>query len=147
MERHYDPATHFSFLLKFGDDPTEYGFQEVSGLSTDIEVEPIVEGGAHVVHRLPEKSKHHSLTVKRGFVNAHSPLFLWCRDRIEAPTAQITPKTIVVSLRDEEGAKVATWAVKQAWPVKWDAGWQNATDADAAVESIEFAHAGIERVS
>lgn len=146
MEQQYQTASQFSFVLKLGDDPTEYRFQEVSGLSVEIEIEQVVEGDdARHVYQIPKHSNHQNVTVKRGLADASSPLMTWSRDTLQNLANPIKPHAIIVSLQDDKGDEVAMWRVKQAWPVKWKLSVQTAAGAETAIESIEFAHGGIER--
>jgi phage tail-like protein len=47
---------------------------------------------------------------------------------------------------DNQGNEVVRWNFFEAWPVKWDGPDFNAEGTDVAIETLELAHEGIERV-
>ena len=59
-------------------------FMEVSGISSEIDVEQVVEGGENrFVHQLPKGIKHPNLEMKRGIAPMTSPLVKWCKAVME----------------------------------------------------------------
>jgi phage tail-like protein len=47
---------------------------------------------------------------------------------------------------DRQGSEVARWNFVNAWPTKYDIPDFNATANQTAVETLELAHEGVERV-
>ena len=68
----YYPPSGFHFKVEFiGVDgmntDTEQRFQEVSGLSFEVETEPLREGGENrFEYKLPKRIKYPNLILKRG---------------------------------------------------------------------------------
>ncbi len=113
-------------------------FQEVSGLSAEIGVEEIEEGGQNgFVHRLPKRAKYGNLVLKRGLFS-DSELASWCRDAIEH--FEFETRDITVSLLDEDGGTLASWHFLHAWPVKWSISDFKAQDNALVIESLELAY-------
>ena len=50
---------------------------------------------------------------------------------------------MTIQLLNEHRQPVATWQLKNAWPIKLSGPGLNATQNEVAIEEIEFAHAGI----
>lgn len=146
----FDLPVAFHFSVSFtGSGPaiSDAAFQEVSGLETTIDLEPLVEGGENrFVHQLPKPSKRNNIVLKRGLTEKSSDLVKWCKDTMERDLAKkIEPKNLVISLLDEEGDPVATWSVGNAYPVKWSVGGFDAMKNELAVETIELAASTLKR--
>ena len=144
------PPVVFHFSVSFagsGSQISDAAFQEVSGLEGGLETEPLAEGGENrFVHQLPKRAKQGNLTLKRGLTDASSGLVEWCRDTIEGDFSQpIQIRDVVVSLLDTEAQPVATWAVGNAYPVKWSVNGFDATKNEIAVETIELAFTTLNR--
>lgn len=124
-------------------------FSEVSGLEAEIEVETVVEGGENrFVHKLPKPVKHPNLVLKRGVASKRSGLTGWVTGVLERDFAQpIKPKSVVVSLCDEEGDPVCSWSVANAWPVKWSIAGFDARKNEIAIESLELAYTTLRRTA
>jgi phage tail-like protein len=124
-------------------------FCEVSGLEASMEVEEVREGGQNCyVHRLPTGSKYGNLVLKRGVMNRLSPLALWAGSTIGSDLAEpIITNTLVVMLLGPDHWPRVAWNVNRAWPVRWDWGRLDSSRNEVMVESLEFAHAGIQRIT
>lgn len=118
-------------------------FQEVAGLSAEINVEEVQEGGQNrYTHRLPNGVKYGNLVLKRGMFT-DSELAQWCRDAIEDFTFET--RDVTVTLLNEEGAPLASWQFVRAWPVKWSISDFKAQDNSLVIESLELAHGGFRK--
>ena len=63
------PAFHFQVTFGASDSGSDTSFQEVSGIGTELEVEPFAEGGENrFVHQLPKAVKHPAGTIRVVFV-------------------------------------------------------------------------------
>lgn len=135
------PMPAFHFKVAFAGIP-ETSFQDVSGISSEIELETVREGGENrFSHQLPKSVSHGKLTVKRGILSQDSPLYAWCSGILGGCfTNPIVPKQAVVSLLDEESAPCMTWTLSNVYPVKWEVGEFSATKNDVAIESITFCY-------
>lgn len=142
------PPVAFRFEVDFnGADlsPTaaDLQFQEVSGLSAELEVVTLAEGGENrFVHRLPGRVKHGTLTLKRGHV-PDSSLLTW----FEEAAAGVGVKTadVTIKLTDGEGKPVQQWHVVRAWPVKWSVSALDASKNGYVVDTVELAFQRIKR--
>lgn len=137
----YYPPTAFHFKVSFelnGATRHDLNFQEVAGLSYELGVETITEGGENrFPHRLPAAAKYPNLVLKRGLVN-DSGLVKWLKSAVE--DLDITPADITVSLLDETQAALVNWSFVKAWPVKWSLANFNAQNNALAIETIELAY-------
>ncbi|WP_436398469.1 phage tail protein [Roseobacter sp. S98] len=136
-------AFHFSVMFVGMVPPVpDMAFQEVSGLESGLDTEPVVEGGENrFVHQLPKPAKRGNLKLKRGLTTQASGLVQWCKSTIEGDFADaIVPKDITVSLLNEKRIPVAVWTVGNAYPVKWTVGGFDAMKNELAVETIELAY-------
>lgn len=135
------PAFHFRVIFSnlHGSDTS---FQEVRGITSEMETEDVPEGGEnHFVHRLPKAVKHPLLELKRGLGLAPSPLITWCRGTLESGFArQIRPSLVNVYLLDSQGDPLRGWAFANAYPVKWEIDDFNSTKNDVAIESISLSY-------
>jgi len=140
----YYPPVGFYFKLTFTgiSADSDAGFQEVSGISAEMSVEEIGEGGENrFKHKVPNGAKFNNLVVKRGLVPSGSDLAQWCFDTIGTGlSAAIVPKSHSVILMNEEGNPLMTWNFVNAWPVKWSVSDLKSMEGEIVVESIEFAY-------
>ncbi|MBS1510484.1 MAG: phage tail protein [Bacteroidetes bacterium] len=151
----YYPPGGFNFRVAFtgvsgmdGDDHQR--FQEVSGLSFEIETEPFTEGGENrFEYKLPKRVKYTNLVLKRGlitskvltdWINSAKDGFFWA-----SPYPLFQPADILVTLMNDAGEPVAVWNVVQAYPVKWSMSDFNATANNIVVETLELAYQYFER--
>lgn len=144
----YPVAFHFVVMFQGLDPPVpDMGFQEVSGLETEFEVDPLREGGENrFVHQLPKGVKNSNLKLKRGIGLRTSGLVHWCKTTLEGSFAEeIKTKTLLVSLLNEYHIPVAAWTVGNAYPIKWQIGGFDAMKNELAVETIELAYTTLER--
>lgn len=147
MEADY-PLPAFYFKVTFSEKEDEdAAFQEISGISAQIETEPYSEGGENrFIYQLPKPVKHPKLVLKRGISPATSPLVTWCQsvfqDGFNAP---IQPKLLHVYLLDAEGQAACKWSFADAYPVNWEVESFNATKNQVAIEKIEIAYSYSQR--
>ena len=113
-------------------------FQDVSGLTAEMGIEEIQEGGENrFSHRLPTRAKYANLILKRGMLT-DSGLIKWFVDAIE--NFEFTPSTVMVKLLDENHQPLVTWNFIKAWPVKWVVSDFKAAENSIVVETIELAY-------
>lgn len=136
------PPVGFSFMVQFAgiSGITDTSFQEVSGISAEVETEPVPEGGANeYVHLLPKAIKHTNLVLKRGIATLDSPLMLWCNQVLGSDLMlPIEPKQLNVYLLGAERVPIRGWSFSRAYPVKWSFDAFNSTKNDVAIETIEL---------
>ena len=136
----------FHFMVEFHaiggtDDQSEFGqisFQEVSGLSAQLNAMELQEGGENTfTHRLPNPAKYGNLTLKRGMIE-DDDLIEWVRDAIE--NFEFSPKQVFVKLLDANGQPLKTWSFEYAYPVKWNVSNFNSTANALAIETLELTY-------
>lgn len=131
---------HFQveFLDVTGVIANDVRFQEVSGLTAEMGIEEIQEGGENrFTHRLPSRAKYSNLVLKRGMLT-DSGLIKWFKDAIE--NFEFSSSTVLVKLLDQDHEPMVTWNFIKAWPVKWTISDLKATENAIAVETIELAY-------
>ena len=131
------PLTGFHFLVVFEifpQLPNDFRFQEVTGLTTDVNLDTYNEGGENrFVHRLPGRTKYADLVLKRGMTLV-SGVAAWCLDAIENFNYQ--PTNLLVSLLNEQHLPVSSWYVVNAIPIKYDISGLHAEQSKIVIESI-----------
>ena len=114
-------------------------FTEVSGLSMEVVVEDVEEGGHNdFVHRLPGRCKMGNLTLKRGLTKSND-FFVWCQ---QIARGKIVRRPVTVILYNVDGTEAMKWNFNNAFPVKWSGPQFKSDDTSSAIESIELAHDG-----
>ena len=145
----YIPPCGFYFRVEFvgidgmGDDK-EQRFQEVSGLSFEVETEELKEGGENrFVYKLPKRTKYPNLVLKRGLLKG-TKILDWIKAAQDgyfiALDYGFKPADILITLMDEEGGEAAVWNVVQAYPLKLTTADFKAHENTIVVETIEMAY-------
>ncbi|MBC7508969.1 MAG: phage tail protein [Ferruginibacter sp.] len=145
----YEIPRSFHFKVEFldvsGVVENDIRFQDVSGLTAEMGIEEVQEGGENrFTHRLPTRAKYANLILKRGMLT-DSGLIKWFVDAIE--NFEFTPSTVVVKLLDKEHEPLVTWNFIKAWPVKWTVSDFKATENSIVIETIELAYQYFRRQS
>lgn len=137
-----DPYVNYNFLVEI-DGITRAAFQECNGFDSTIDVIEHREGGENTTPRkLPGMTKYSNLVLKRG-VTDDKQLYDWHRQAIKG---NLDRRNGSIVLLDRAGQEVSRWNFVRAWPSKWDGPDLNAEGNDVAVETLELAHEGVERV-
>ncbi len=135
-----NPYGTFNFLVDLGTGDTgsvKAGFQEVSGLNTEVTSTDYRNGneGVNHVRKINGIYKVGDITLKRGLMGSLD-LFTWMNQvRTGDQTAR---RNITIQLRDESGANtVMTWRLTNARPLKFTGPTLNAkTGTDVAIEEL-----------
>ena len=131
------PFTGFHFLVVFEifpQVPNDFRFQEVSGLTVDVNLDTYNEGGENrFVHRLPGRTRYSDLVLKRGMTLV-SGITAWCVDAIENFNYQ--PTNMLISLLNEDHLPVSSWYIANAIPIKYDITGLNAEQNQIVIESL-----------
>lgn len=137
-----DPYNNYNFLVEL-DGVTRAAFQEVSGFDSTIDVIEHREGGENTtLRKLPGMTKYSNITLKWGITD-DIELYSWHRQTIQGAVER---KNGSIVLLNRAGEEVARWNFIRAWPTKYDGPDLNAEGNDVAIELIELAHEGVERV-
>jgi phage tail-like protein len=150
----YYPPTGFHFKVEFQgvsgmDKDEEHRFQDVSGLSFEIETETLKEGGENrFEYKLPKRARYPNLVLKRGLLTG-SAILSWMNSAMKTffyvPVYDFKPADIMITLLDEKDEPVAIWNVVQAYPLKWSVSDFKSTENAVVVETIELAYQYFER--
>ncbi len=134
------PAFHFKVVFSATAGLSDTAFQEVSGISSEIDTEEYAEGGENrYLHNLPKAVKHPKLVLKRGIAKLSSPLVIWCKSVFEGDfMVPIVPMPILVFLVNEKGMPSRIWSFANAYPVNWEVETFNSTKNEVAIEKIEL---------
>lgn len=128
----FDP--HVAHLFHVEIDGIDSGrFQEFSGLTVELELDQVVEGGHEYVHKFVKSAKYGDIVLKRGFWN-NSALFDWIVACAKNSLTERKNGSIV--LRGDDDKPVAEWKFYRAFPKKWEGPQLNATNSAIAMESL-----------
>jgi phage tail-like protein len=135
-----DPYRVFRFVVEI--DGTEAGgFQAVTGIERQTQIEPYREGGVNdYEHQLAVKTTYPALTLKRGLVDP----WMWDWHQ-EVIAGRVVRRTISLLLLDPAGEEAWRWIAVEAFPAKWTGAELEALTAAVATESVELVHHGIIR--
>lgn len=138
------PPSAFYFKVIFGTTlgTTDTSFQDVSGISSEIDTETVIEGGENrFVHTLPKAVKHPFLELKRGIAPMTSPLVNWCRSILEMDFMQpVVAQPVVVQLMNEDRLPIRAWSFANAYPVKWEVENFGSTKNEVVIEKIVLSY-------
>ena len=135
------PLPVFHFSVDWGG--TNIAFSEVTGLN--IEVQPIEYRDGlspeYSTTKMPGLKKYGNITLKRGVFAGDNEYFDWLnKTQLNKPDR----RDIIIKLLNDEHAPVMTWKVHNAWPTKISAPDLKANGNEAAIESLELAHEGVQ---
>ena len=137
-----DPFLNFNFLVEL-DGVARAAFSEVSGLDATTDPTEYREGGENTtVRQLPGLTKYSNIVLKWG-LTSDTELYDWHRETVLGDVKRKNGSIIVLDRRSNE---VARWNFVNAWPTKYDIPDFNATANEVAIETLELAHEGVERV-
>ena len=148
MAVNFYPPPAFCFEVSFDRSGVDASFQEISGLKVEWTTEEVPEGGQNrFVHRLPLRTQHSNLVLKRGVARRQSKLADWLKTAFQANfVAQpAQTKTIVVKLLDGQERPIVKWTLHGAYPVSWDHSPLNSTESSLLIETMEVSCRFFER--
>jgi phage tail-like protein len=145
----YHPPVGYSFSVSFllegkfnpvdfvkANSPFDMNFKEVSGLTAEVQMDTVSEGGVlDYQHSLPKTAKFGNITLKRGLM-LKSEIAHWVYDAIE--NFQFRPRNLLIILHGPLGLPIAAWVIEHALPFKWDISGFNAMDNAIVMETIEM---------
>jgi phage tail-like protein len=136
------PYTGFNFLVDLGDGVTDgprAGFQEVSGLGTDVTVVEYRNGNSRENQpiKLTGLSKVPDVTLKRGIIGT-TDLYAWL-DQVRNGD-QGALRTVTIHLQNEDHTQIVlSWKLLRARIVKHVSGPLNARGSEVAIEELVLA--------
>lgn len=147
MAKAYTVDPPFVGKFTFEIDGTTIGaFTEVSGLTVQLDVEELAEGGQNgYTHKLLGRMKWPNLVFKRGLTDTNA-LFEWLMtasgEGLTASGNKVTPRNGKISVLNAAGEPMRTWTILEAKPVKWSGPRLAASSRDLAIEELEVCHSG-----
>lgn len=149
-----DPLSTFNFYITLIDNSNVLGtlvtavvnyavagFSECSGLDATIEIVEYREGGVNgYVHKFAGRTNYSNLTLKHGVIYLFDDLWTWHYDWVQGIGKR---KDGLIVLLDESRSPAKVWKFKRGVPTKWVGPSLNATQSNAAIESLEIAHEGL----
>ncbi|BBO24616.1 MAG: phage tail protein [Armatimonadetes bacterium] len=129
------------------DNITEGVFREVTGLDSETEViehRVTGKGGNLIVHKVPGALKWSNIVLRRGITD-DKKLHEW-REKIEQGMVEANRKNGSVTLYAPNGDEVARYNFKNGWPCKFKGPALDSSKNEIAIEELEIAHEGLERV-
>ena len=137
-----DPFLNYNFHVEI-DNIVRGAFQEASGLEATIDVVEYAEGGKNLTPlKLPGRTKYANIVLKWGMAD-DLDLYKWHRQTVLGTTDRRNGSIICL---DRSGNEVARWNFFNAWPTKYTGPAFNAKGNDVAIETLELAHEGLDRV-
>jgi phage tail-like protein len=141
-----DPFPTYKFHVEIGD-ITEAAFMECSGLQMSTEVFTYAEGGLNeYVHQFPGRTKYSNITLKRGFATSNE-IYDWYKE-METNLLGGKPfdfrQVTIILYSSVVTDKSMRWILNKAFPVKWAGPSFKTDEGNFAVETLEFAHHGIQ---
>lgn len=135
-----DPYSNFNFLVDLGTGDTESvraGFQEVSGLNTEMMQAEYRNGNEKVNHvrKISGMYKVADVTFKRGLIGA-TDLYEWIDATRKGDRTSL--RSITIHLQDEaHDGPVMTWRLTRARPMRYTAPTMNGKGGtDVAIEEL-----------
>ncbi|GAC1361319.1 MAG: hypothetical protein NVSMB32_00110 [Actinomycetota bacterium] len=137
-----DPYGNFNFLVDLGTGDTasgKAGFQEVSGLNTEVTSADYRNGNEkrNHVRKINGVYKVGDVTLKRGLIGALD-LFQWIEQMRSGDHSSAALRSVTISLQDEaHSGTVMTWRLSRARPIRYTAPTFNGkTGTDVAIEEL-----------
>jgi phage tail-like protein len=137
-----DPFLAFRFVVVFDDLP-ECGFSDCTGLQVELESQEYIEGGLnHHTWKFPTRAKQSNVTLKRGIINRL--LWDWLHD---VATGNMKYRSGTIKVLDSSGkTPMMSFQIQKAFPVKWVGPELSAGQNNVAMETLELAHQGMQRL-
>lgn len=137
-------AFYFQVKIQEGD----FAFKEVSGLSSELETETIIEGGNNdYVHVVPKNVKHSNLVLKRGLKAVNKDDVVWISSFFNGSIRYpITTVSITINLLQKDGTPVYSWNCNNVYPVKWEVESLDSEKNSVLIEILELSYTTIERI-
>jgi phage tail-like protein len=134
------PLVAFHFTVDFKG--SKMSFSEVSGLNHEVKVVEYRHGDSpeYCSIKQPGTQSFSNIILKRGMAKGDNDFHKWLMS-IKLNTVE--RRDVTISLLNEEHQPVGTWKIRNAFPVKVNAGNFTSSGNEVAIESIEIAHEGL----
>jgi phage tail-like protein len=146
MPRHEPrPASHFKLTL--GGKESAGVFREISGLDNEsdvVEHKYVDERGKQAVRKVVGSTKWANLVCKRG-IDEDLTIWKW-RQQVIDGDIDAARTDGQIQLLDYKGQVISTYKFLQGIPIKYSGGTLSATSNEVALEEVQIAHEGLERM-
>lgn len=136
------PLTGYHFTVGFElfpQLPQDFRFQQVSGLTVNVEMESYREGGQNrFEHQLPLNTSYTDLTLKRGMFELPSGIMAWCINAVQNFVFQ--PTNLLISLLNDQHVPVQSWYVVNAIPKTVEFSSLDAEQSQVAIETLVLSY-------
>ena len=128
-----DPYQGFRFRVEI-EGIQQGGFEECSGLGSQIAVEEYREGTdkSLTVRKAPGKVSYPDIVLKWGVTDSRE-LYNWHLDVING---KLERKNGSVVLMNDQGEEKLRWNFVDAWPSKWEGPTLKARSGEVAIETL-----------
>lgn len=138
-QRTTDPMLQCYFFVRMGKQLVGR-FMSCSGIAYELDMETYQEGGVNSgPHFFPVSLVPQRLVLERG-VLTKDEMVAWMRAAQQGNFAKLDGQ---IELRDARGKVLQTWAIQEAYPVKYEGPNLDAMASSVAVTRIEIMHKGI----
>ncbi len=134
------PMPVFHFKVTLGTEV--WSFQEVSGLTTEVEVLEYRHGKSKQFgsFKMPGRPSTSDAILKKGVFKGDTFLFDWFKKNL----SKVERKEVTIALLSEKQSPEIIWTLSGAFPKKIESANLNATDSGVAVESVTLAYEELE---
>jgi len=134
------PLPAFHFRVDWGG--TAISFTEVTGLNIENQVIEYRDGASpkFSMIKMPGLQKFGNITLKRGIFKGDNDYYKWL-DTIKLNT--IERRDLSISLLNENHDPVFVWKIKNAFPIKVNAGDLGSDKNEVMIETMEIVHEGL----
>jgi phage tail-like protein len=116
-------------------------FHTCDGMGAQMEVEQFAEGGNNGFNwQLPTRITWSNITMTRPVTADTAKVVKWLNDVIQ----KVERKDGEIVALTPDGSTIASWQVQGIVPVRWQGPSFDPSTSQAATETIEFAHEGID---
>ena len=135
------PLPVFHFTVDWGG--TQIAFSEVTGLNIEAQIIEYRDGAnpEFSTVKMPGLKKYGNITLKRGVFASDNEYYDWFKTVHNDTDMR---RDVIISLLNENHDPVMTWKVLQAWPTKVTSPDMKASGNEAAIETLEIAHEGVQ---
>ena len=145
MPDRHGPYRNMRFLLEI-DSVAKAGFSSCSIPENSTEAIEYREGNDPPTQRkLWSLNSYGTLSLESGVTDDSTTLFEW-RKMVQQGKVDEARSKIAVIVLDEEGNPGPRWEFTNAWPTNYTAPDLDASGSEVAIETLEIAHEGMERI-